>query len=110
MKMAQAATSNATSHNIYELRAEYDKRQSFYGKAVIIDSGDALALNSYQEHVATYWRNTGRLELLPGWDTSPTTIRHVKEFAAQTNQHYRGVTTSQLHKEYNKEHQPATAA
>ena len=115
--MAQATTSRETSDETftddYELETHYDARKSFYGKAWVFGthigdgSRDALwALHSYGKRVATYTPATGRLELLPGWDTSATTVRHVKEFARQVNfRRYADVTASQLHKEYNREHQ-----
>lgn len=65
------------------LEARFDSRKSFYNKAVVVDTEDGKILESYQTPVAKVVK--GVLSLLPDWDYSPTTRRHVTEFAKQTN-------------------------
>lgn len=65
------------------LEARYDSRKSFYNKARIEDDGTAVRLYSYGTHVATVHHATGEVALMPLWDSSATTLRHVKEFLAQ---------------------------
>lgn len=64
----------------YELTARYDKRQSFYGKAHIIDHENGIAeLQSYDTIVSRC--TNGKVEHLGKW--SQTTTRHQKEFEKQ---------------------------
>jgi len=65
------------------LEAKYDSRKSFYNKARIEDDGVALRLYSYNTHVSTFHKGTETLALMPLWDHSATTLRHVKEFIQQ---------------------------
>lgn len=65
------------------LEAQYDSRKSFYNKARLEDDGVALRLYSYSSHVATFHKGTETLALMPLWDSSATTLRHVKEFIQQ---------------------------
>ncbi len=65
---------------IYELTARYDSRQSFYGKAHVIDHGNGtLELQSYNTIVSKCIN--GNVEHLGKW--SMTTTRHQKEFEKQ---------------------------
>lgn len=69
-----------------ELHPEYDSRQSFYGKArVIIKDDGTQILYSYATPVCKI--KDGKVTLLKkgylGWASSPTTLRHVKEFLKQ---------------------------
>lgn len=68
---------------IYELTPIYDARQSFYAKALVQVFEGVEVLLSYTMPVAKY--ENGVLKLLEMWDYSPTTLRHVKEFAKQHN-------------------------
>lgn len=65
------------------LEAKYDSRNSFYNKARIEDDGIAIRLYSYETHVVTFHKGTNEVALMPLWDSSATTLRHVKEFLAQ---------------------------
>lgn len=67
-----------------ELKAYHDSRQSFYGKASTRYSRDRkrLILTSYQTDVA--YIDFAPVKRLVVKDThSATTLRHIKEFAAQ---------------------------
>lgn len=67
--------------NIFELKARYDSRKSFYGKAKVVEYDDGtLELISYGTTVARIDPN-GALEILGFY--SPTTLRHQKEFVKQ---------------------------
>lgn len=93
---------------MYELTPLYDGRKSFYGKAFIehwnTENGMQYVLRSYGAAVAmvtpTYADNEAEtydvkigLEYL-----SATTLRHVKEFLAQTDDVFRGITLPWLRK------------
>ena len=65
------------------LEARYDSRASFYNKARIEDDGTAIRLYSYETHVATFHKATREVALMPLWDHSATTLRHVREFLRQ---------------------------
>ena len=90
---------------MFELQPLYDSHQSFYGKAFVERYGTRLVLKSYGTEVATVER-VGE----PDADTevyevriavrylSATTLRHVKEFLAQTDDAFRGVTLPWLRK------------
>lgn len=86
----------------FEMQALYDSRQSFYGKAFVerlnTEHGTQYVLRSYGTVVAkvtptyaddgaeTYDVEIGMQYL------SATTLRHVKEFLAQTDDVFKGVT------------------
>ena len=61
----------------------FDSRKSFYNKAVVVDFEGGKLLESYNTPVAKV--SEGKLELMSDWDYSKTTLRHVTEFAKQTN-------------------------
>ena len=64
----------------YELTTRYDSRQSFYGKAHVIDHGNGFyQLQSY-DTIVSECRN-GKVTHLGKW--SMTTSRHQKEFEKQ---------------------------
>ena len=67
----------------YNLTTQYDKRASFYNKAIVdVDDNNGIkTLYSYNTPVAKI--NGKKVELLPKWDLSQTTLRHVKEFLRQ---------------------------
>lgn len=92
----------------FELQPLYDHHQSFYGKAFVerwdTEHGTQLVLKSYGTVVAkvtpTYSDEdvtTYAVEISMG-DLSATTLRHVKEFLAQTDDTFHGVTLSWLRK------------
>lgn len=78
-----------------ELSPQYDSRKSFYGKARVrtLDDGTEI-LYSYNTPVVRV--KDGQVTLLSrgylGWASSPTTLRHVKEFLQQ-----RGFKTGSVH-------------
>lgn len=65
-----------------EMTPQYDSRKSFYNKAHVVDDEDGtLTLYSYNTPVCEI--KDGKVKLLPLWDSSQTTLRHVKEFLKQ---------------------------
>lgn len=92
-----------------ELKPQYDGRKSFYGKAVVqmwdTKLGTQYALKSYGTTVATVtpvsdWGvvpETYEVKVAMGL-LSATTLRHVKEFLAQTDDIFRGITLDWLRK------------
>lgn len=92
----------------FELQPLYDSHQSFYGKAFVerwdTEHGTQLVLKSYgtvvakvtptysDEDVTTYAVEVDMEHM------SATTLRHVKEFLAQTDDAFHGVTLSWLRK------------
>lgn len=78
----------------YELRAIYDSRQSFYGKAKVNEFSNVKELTSYQTHVATV---IGNRAFVFG-TYSQTTLRHIKEFLKQNG--FRADTSKQILKDY----------
>ena len=65
--------------NKYYLMPLYDTRQSFYGKAVVVETENGTELHSYLTKVATC--KNGEVKLLGYY--SATTSRHQKEFFKQ---------------------------
>lgn len=94
---------------MYELQALYDSHQSFYGKAFVerwgTENGTKYVLKSYGTEVATMTPVSA-----PDADTeayeiridmrylSATTLRHVKEFLAQEDDVFKGITLPWLRK------------
>lgn len=86
----------------FELQPLYDGRRSFYGKAFVdrwgTDKGTQLVLKSYGTVVAKVTPITS-IGVCPAvYDVavdmnalSATTLRHVKEFLAQTDDVFRGI-------------------
>lgn len=74
---------------VYELSARYDARQSFYGKARVIETPKKLRLQSYDTIVATWDKANKVLVVHPDKEYAPkghygcTTSRHIREFAKQ---------------------------
>lgn len=65
-----------------ELSPSFDSRKSFYGKAhVVTDDDGTEILYSYNTPVVEI--KDGKVKLLAQWDSSQTTLRHVKEFLQQ---------------------------
>lgn len=93
----------------FELRPQYDGHKSFYGKAVVeqwtYERGMFYVLRSYGHTVATVtpisdWGavpETYEVKVAMGL-LSATTLRHVKEFLAQTDDVFRGITLDWLRK------------
>lgn len=93
----------------FEMQPLYDSRQSFYGKALVerwsTENGTQYVLKSYGTVVA-------QVTPISACDTVPdvfrvevgmeylsaTTLRHVKEFLAQTDDAFKGITLPWLRK------------
>lgn len=94
---------------ITTLHPIHDTRKSFYGKALFtVDTvlwGKSTELTapgekhlySYDNHVC-YIDNAGKVHLLPLWNYSATTLRHVKEFLKQNG--FKADNSKQLKKDY----------
>lgn len=93
----------------FEMQPLYDSHQSFYGKALVerwdTENGMKYVLRSYGTVVAvvTPLGEAGedavayRVEIGMGY-LSATTLRHVKEFLAQTDDVFKGITLAWLRK------------
>lgn len=92
----------------FEMQPLYDGHQSFYGKAFVerwdTENGMRYVLKSYGTVVATVTPTYADDEV-ETYDVeigmeylSCTTLRHVKEFLAQTDGVFRGITLSWLRK------------
>ena len=92
----------------FELQALYDARKSFYGKAFVerwdTENGTQYVLRSYGTVVAkstpTYADGEAEAYVIEVGMRylSATTLRHVKEFLAQTDDVFRGITLAWLRK------------
>ena len=92
----------------FEMQPLYDGHKSFYGKALVerwnTENGTRYVLKSYGTIVATvtptYADNEAEeFEVRVGMEyLSYTTLRHVKEFLAQTDVVFRGITLPWLRK------------
>lgn len=91
-----------------ELLPIYDARKSFYGKArVTVDGFDGFGgwikapgekyLYSYNT-VVCYIDAENTVHLLPAWNYSATTLRHVKEFLKQNGR--KAENAAQIRKDY----------
>lgn len=96
-------------HGTFELQPLYDGHKSFYGKAFVerwdTEIGMRYVLKSYGTVVA-------KVTPISAWDAkqevfrvevgmkylSATTLRHVKEFLAQTDDVFKGITLPWLRK------------
>ena len=78
----------------YELKPNFDSRNSFYKKAYVIEEENTIKLKSYQTIVAEIKNNK---PLVYG-TYSPTTLRHIKEFLKQHM--FKAETSSQILKDY----------
>lgn len=93
----------------FELQPLYDRHKSFYGKAFVerwdTENGVRYVLRSYGTVVAKVTpisardakREAFRVEVGMEY-LSATTLRHVKEFLAQTDDAFKGVTLGWLRK------------
>ena len=81
-KSKEVKEKELTEAPIYGLEAQYDSRKSFGGKAQVeTDNAGTETLYSYNTPVVKIVK--GKVTLLPKWDSSATTLRHVKEFLKQ---------------------------
>lgn len=81
-KSKEVKEKELTEAPIYGLEAQYDSRRSFGGKAQVeTDNAGTETLYSYDTPVVKIVK--GKVTLLPKWDSSVTTLRHVKEFLKQ---------------------------
>ena len=69
---------------LFELTPKFDSRKSFYGKAKISFEGDRRLLLSYGTPVAFIEPDRPPV-MLDGWDSTQTTLRHVREFLKQND-------------------------
>lgn len=92
----------------FELQPLYDSHQSFYGKAFVerytTNGGTKLVLKSYDTIVAVIspvGEESGTevycVEIAMRY-LSATTLRHVKEFLAQADDTFKGITLAWLRK------------
>ena len=93
-----SSSSRIMSERRFAMEPKYGSRASFYNKAHVIEEDDgSITLLSYNTPVARITKS-GEAELLPMWDSSQTTLRHVKEFLQQYG--YNVGSKSQLAKMY----------
>ena len=96
-------------HGMFELQPLYDGRKSFYGKAFVerytVDGGTQYVLKSYGTAVAAVTpvsapdTDTEVFDVRVGMQyLSATTLRHVKEFLAQTDDALKGITLGWIRK------------
>lgn len=86
---------------LFELTPEFDSRKSFYKKAYVRFpdvSKTSRELLSYGTHVMTVNPEARTVELLPRWDESATTLRHVKELLKQNG--FTATSKAQIAKDY----------
>lgn len=69
----------------YELKAIYDSRAGFYGKAQVIEQGDTLTLKSYDTKILQFDKKTKAIKFLTHNSNhfTLTTNRHINEFLQQ---------------------------
>ncbi len=82
---------------LFELTPMFDSRRSFYGKAKISFEGDRRLLLSYGTSVAFIEPDRPPV-MLDGWDSTQTTLRHVKEFLKQND--LRAESLEQMRRDY----------
>ena len=82
----------------YELTPKFDSSQNFYHKATVTTIDTGLVLRSYETPVVVIDNETNEVTLLPRWDDSATTLRHVKEFLRQNG--FKAETKAQMTKDY----------
>lgn len=70
---------------IYELSARYDRRKSFYGKALIKETPTYFYLISYSTEILKLHKTSKNITFLckSEWAYSQTTNRHINEFIKQ---------------------------
>lgn len=91
------------------LNAIYDNRKSFYNKAIVTENcviwadGQTVKadgekhLYSYGTEVC-YIDNKNKIHLLPKWNFSQTTLRHIKEFLKQNG--FKAESKAQIERDY----------
>ena len=92
--------------NVYQLTAVFDNRNSFYGKAKVMDVTNDWGVHkktliSYDTKVALFGLSeTGEnvMYLASEWDSSQTTLRHVKEFIKQSFGYFNDITKKDISK------------
>lgn len=96
-------------HGTFELQPLYDGHKSFYGKAFVERWGTEIGMRYV---LRSYGTVVAKVTPISAWDTkqeafrvevgmeylSATTLRHVKEFLAQTDDAFKGVTLPWLRK------------
>lgn len=93
----------------FEMQPLYDSHQSFYGKALVerwnTEHGMKYVLKSYGTEVATVTPTSAPDADIETYEVrigmqylSATTLRHVKEFLAQTDDVFKGITLAWLRK------------
>jgi hypothetical protein len=83
------------NHNVnYELEPEYDRRKSFYGKAVVTEKNGKKVLTSYSTDVAEIENGKAKVH----GTYSDTTLRHIKEFLKQNG--FKAESSKQIMKDY----------
>lgn len=81
---------------VMELCPYYDSRQSFYGKAKVVEIENDVFLVSYDTVVAFYNRE---IKVPKVYDTyGATTLRHIKEFLKQSG--FKAETKKQIENDY----------
>jgi hypothetical protein len=83
MKLTIKESGRMVDGQVSELSPQYDSRKSFYGKAKVVVGNGKVTLYSYNTPVCEIDANTNEVTLLDLWDSSQTTLRHVKEFLQQ---------------------------
>lgn len=94
---------------MYDLEPIYDSRKSFYNKAIVTEDStlwdnDTLLRADGEKHLYSY--NTevcyidaeNKVHLLPSWNCSVTTLRHIKEFLRQEG--FKADSKAQIEKDY----------
>lgn len=82
---------------MYDLRTQYDSRKSFNNKAYVDTDGKGNdTLYSYNTPVVQI--RGDKVTLLPKWNFSATTVRHVKEFLKQHG--FKADSLAQIAKDY----------
>ena len=82
---------------MYDLMTQYDSRKSFYNKAYVDTDGKGNdTLYSYNTPVVQI--RGDKVTLLPKWNFSATTVRHVREFLKQHG--FKADSLAQIAKDY----------
>ena len=82
---------------MYDLMTQYDSRKSFYNKAYVDTDGkgnDTL----YSYNIPVVQIRGDKVTLLPKWNFSATTVRHVREFLKQHG--FKAGSLAQIAKDY----------
>lgn len=84
-------------NKVFELKAEFDPRESFYGKAQVLVADDVEVLQSYDTRVLEIRDRTAKI-ICEEKHLSPTTLRHIKELLKQRR--FKAETKAQVMKDY----------